>query len=144
MMTTEFTATTNRVRLRKMLEERRRELARAVQNKIRDGRSNGSTELGVIDDAENSEVDIQQDIGFALVQMKSETLHRIDAALRRLEDGTYGQCLECGNEIPNTRLRALPFAVRCKVCEEAREMAGLRERLMPQRRPSELFAGIID
>ena len=57
-----------------------------------------------------------------------------DAATRstrrcaRLEEGTYGDCFECGDEISEPRLRALPFAVRCKDCEEARETAEQRER----------------
>jgi DnaK suppressor protein len=67
--------------------------------------------------------------------MKSETLNKIEAARRRLDEGTYGDCFECGDEISEARLRALPFAVRCKDCEEARETAELRER-MAQRRGS--------
>jgi len=57
-----------------------------------------------------------------------------DEALRRLEEGTYGYCFECGDEVSERRLRALPFAVRCKDCEEAREVAQQRERQMQQRR----------
>ena len=82
----------------------------------------------MLDQGESSEVDIQEDIEFALIQMKSETLNKIDAALRRLDEGTYGNCFECGDEIAEARLRALPFAVRCKDCEEARETAEQRER----------------
>ena len=55
--------------------------------------------------------------------MKAETLKRIDEALSSLEKGSFGYCYECGNEIIEQRLRALPFAVRCKSCEEAREVA---------------------
>jgi DnaK suppressor protein len=65
--------------------------------------------------------------------MKAETLHRINEALERLEEGTYGRCFECGEEIEPRRLRALPFAVRCKDCEEAREVAAQRERVMSRR-----------
>ena len=82
-----------------------------------------------------SDATIQDDIDFALIQMKAETLQRIDEALRRLEDGTYGNCFECADEISQQRLRALPFAVRCKDCEEAREAAAQRERFYSQRRP---------
>ena len=57
-----------------------------------------------------------------------------EEALRRLEEGTYGYCFECGEEISEKRLRALPFAVRCKDCEEAREVKQQRDRLMAQRR----------
>jgi DnaK suppressor protein len=71
---------------------------------------------------------------FALMEMESATLKKIDEALHRLEEGTYGFCFECGEEISEKRLRALPFAVRCKDCEEAREVKQQRDRLMAQRR----------
>ena len=68
--------------------------------------------------------------------MKAETLNKINEALARLEEGRYGLCFECGEEIAEARLRALPFAVRCKDCEEAREVAAQRERSLAQRRGS--------
>jgi DnaK suppressor protein len=122
--------------LKRILEERRREIMSEVQDKIRDVRTEGanSTTHGVLDAAETSEADIQDDIEFALIQMKAETLHKIEEALRRLDEGTFGYCFECGEEISERRLRALPFALRCKDCEEAREVAQQRERLQAQRR----------
>jgi DnaK suppressor protein len=125
--------------LKKMLEDRRRELLNEVQGRIRDVRLEGNKERDVLDQGESSEVDIQEDIEFALIQMKSETLTKIDAALRRLEEGTYGDCFECGDQITEARLRALPFAVRCKDCEEARETAEQRERALAKRGSSGLF-----
>ena len=122
--------------LKAILEERRREIKSEVQGRMRDVRAEGagSSVQGVLDAAESSELDIQDEIEFALIQMKAETLHKIDEALRRLEEGTYGYCFECGDEISEKRLRALPFAVRCKDCEEAREVKLQRDRLMAQRR----------
>lgn len=118
------------VELKRILEERRREILAQVQEKMRDVRAEGGAGegQGVLDAAETSEADIQDDIEFALIQMKSETLHRIEEALARLEGGQFGNCFECGDEISERRLRALPFAVRCKDCEEAREVAERRER----------------
>ena len=95
----------------------------------------------VVDAVETSEADIQEDIEFALIQMKAETLQRINEALDRLDEGTYGRCFECGDEISEARLRALPFAVRCKDCEEAREVAANRERLLSRRAPT-FFADV--
>src|SRR6187431_3656332 len=132
--TTKTSAKTSRYNeLKKMLEDRRRQLMSDVQGRIRDVRGEGSKDREVLDQGESSEVDIQDDIEFALIQMKSETLNKIDAALRRLEDGSYGDCFECGEEIAEARLRALPFAVRCKDCEEARETAEQRERMMARK-----------
>ncbi len=121
--------------LRHILEERRREILSQVQEKMRDVRAEGSLGegQGVLDSAEASEADIQDDIEFALIQMKSETLHKIEEALARLDEGTYGYCFECGDEVSERRLRALPFAVRCKDCEEAREVAAQRERQSQRR-----------
>lgn len=126
------------VELKRILEERRREILAQVQEKMRDVRAEGGIGegQGVLDAAESSEADIQDDIEFALIQMKSETLHRIEEALTRLDEGSFGNCFECGDEISERRLRALPFAVRCKDCEEARELAERRERAMSQRRSS--------
>jgi DnaK suppressor protein len=119
-----------------MLEDRRRELMHEVQGKIRDARADGNKDRDVYDEGESSEVDMQDDIEFALIQMKTETLHRINEALNRLEEGSYGNCFECGDEIARPRLRALPFAVRCKECEQARENAELRARVLARQRGS--------
>ena len=123
--------------LKRMLVERQREIMHEVQGKIRDVRAEGADkDHEVLDPGETSEVDIQEDIEFALIQMKAETLNKINEALARLEEGSYGHCFECGDEIAQPRLRALPFAVRCKDCEEARETAEQRERMQAQRRGS--------
>ena len=125
--------------LKQMLGDRRRELQAEVQGKIRGGREEGSWGgklTDVLDVVESAEADIQEDLEFALVQMKSETLHKVNDALARLEQENYGNCFDCGEEIAEKRLRALPFAVRCKACEEARETAEQRERQLTVRRGS--------
>jgi DnaK suppressor protein len=122
--------------LKRMLEDRRQEILDEVQERIRGQRAEsawGKTNE-VRDEGESSEADIQEDIEFALIQMKAETLNKVNEALNRLEEGAYGFCFDCGDEISEQRLRALPFAVRCKECEEAREIAAERERLLAQRR----------
>ena len=139
---TEATPQSRYSELKRMLEERRREIQAQVQGKMRDVRSEGTLggKLEVFDAVESSESDIQDDIEFALIQMKSETLNKINDALIRLEQGDYGNCFDCAEEIADKRLRALPFAVRCKDCEEAREVAEQRERQVAARRgASSLF-----
>ena len=140
------TATAPRSRyadLKQMLDERRAVIEAEVQGKMRDVRAEGiwgGKQSEVFDAVESSEADIQDDIEFALIQMKSETLNKINNALNRLEQGDYGNCFDCGDEIAENRLRALPFAVRCKDCEEAREVAQQRERQLSARRgASSLF-----
>ena len=74
--------------LKQMLQERQRELVAEVQGKIRGVRAEGAEKPHeVMDQGETSEVDIQEDIELALIQMKAETLNKINEALARLEDG---------------------------------------------------------
>src|SRR5205085_6940421 len=98
------------VELRAMLERRRAELRNEVKGRIRETRS--ATDRERANDQEGAESDIQGDIELSLIQLKSDTLRRIDAALSRLDQGTYGHCLECQGPISKQRLRALPFAAR--------------------------------
>ena len=82
--------------LKQMLEERRREIQAEVQGRMRDVRSEGAwggKQSEVLDAVESSEVDIQEDIEFALIQMKSETLNKIDEALDPARGGRLRQLL---------------------------------------------------
>ena len=132
--------------LKQILEGHRLEIIAEVKDKMRDVRSEGALmpRQGVRDEVESTEADIQDDIGFSLLQMKTETLNKVGEALLGLDVGTYGYCDECGEEISEQRLRALPFAVRCKNCEEAREGVRERDRIVDGRRNSvSVFADII-
>jgi RNA polymerase-binding transcription factor len=111
--------------LKQMLEDRRRE----IHDKLRSLRESLPAEASVVRDAEEQSVDdFVQEVDFALMEMKSETLARIDEAIRRLEDGTYGVCEECGTEIAAPRLTALPFAALCRTCQQNVEEALAQER----------------
>lgn len=125
-------ATIRNAGLKRMLSERRREMQDDVHGRIRDGRADRPND--VRDDLEVSDANIQGDIEFALVQMRAETIARIDDALVRIDAGQYGSCFECAREISDPRLRALPFAVRCQACEQRREEAQARVRRPAQQR----------
>jgi DnaK suppressor protein len=106
------------VLLKNMLEERRRD----ILDKLRSLRESLPVEIGEVRDTEEQSVDdFVQDVDFALMQMKAETLRKIDEALQRLEHGTYGTCADCEQDIPAARLRALPFAALCRDCQEGQE-----------------------
>ena len=113
-------ATKRQASLREALTTYRREMEDEIRGRIRNGRSDGSTREP--DSVDASDVNFQQAIDVSLLQMQAATLAHIDAALRRLDDGQYGYCFECSGPIAAARLRALPFAVRCRECEEAREL----------------------
>ena len=110
--------------LEQMLTGRGRELAEQVHGHLAGvradvtARSHDSQDVGEL--ADN---DLQDEIRLALIQLKAETLNKVNEALSRLAEGRYGACHECGAEITERRLRALPFAVRCTGCEQSREMA---------------------
>lgn len=110
--------------LRAVLEERRRALTAGVAELKRDVRTR-SDEARVPDGQDGAD-DHRDDLDLALLQMRAEMLERIDTALRRLDAGTYGVCGDCDQPIAAERLIALPFAARCRQCEEAREAAAPR------------------
>lgn len=112
--------------LRAMLRDRQRELESVLHQRVRHLPSDRPT--GGLDETEHAEADYQEHIEVALIQMKSETLQRIREALVRLDAGEYGDCADCAAEIAEARLRALPFAVRCRACEELHEHHAARER----------------
>lgn len=60
--------------------------------------------------AENIDSDIQ------VMEMERGLLEEVQAALHRIDDGTYGKCVECGGPIAHERLDALPYAARCIQC----------------------------
>jgi DnaK suppressor protein len=108
--------------IRHLLEQRKRQLTAEMQGLMRTVRYDSRSERGA-DEQDVAEADTRSDIDLAVIQMKAETVARIDAALRRLEQGGHGDCVECGDKISIERLTALPFALRCRECEESREKA---------------------
>jgi RNA polymerase-binding transcription factor len=130
MTTTKDKGTRNRERhqvLKAMLEERRNQ----IHSKLKTLRETLPAEASVVTDAEEQSVnDFVRDVELALIEMTSETLGQIDQALQRLDDGTYGACAQCGAEIAEARLKAVPFATLCRSCQEAQESlhAEARER----------------
>jgi DnaK suppressor protein len=104
--------------LGRMLRERQTELS----DKLRKLRATLPLERAEVRDPEEQRMDeFVRDMDFALLEMESTTLQRIDEALLRLEAGTYGTCASCEEPIAEARLRALPFATLCRTCQEAEE-----------------------
>ncbi len=60
----------------------------------------------------------EKEIEFAIGEHEIAELDALDAALARIEAGTYGECIDCGVNIPAARLHASPEASRCIVCQE--------------------------
>lgn len=98
--------------LLKMKEDALNEISKAVKS----GANSVSGEpSGDIYDQASSERD--RELGMLLGDREREKLANIDEALLRLEDGEYGICEECEEEIPLGRLKVLPFARHCVKCK---------------------------
>lgn len=126
--------------LRHMLEDRRGE----IQQKLRSLRETLPAEVVEVKDPEEQSVaDFVQDVDFALMEMKSATLAKIDDALRRLDEGRYGSCEDCGREIAAARLKAVPFASLCRECQEQQEYREREERQRTQHSEPRLSSELV-
>lgn len=111
------------------MRKRFHELSAEIRGGIRDVRHARAAAPVPVELGEGPDGDDHADVDLTIIQMKAETLRRVEAALSRLDQGRYGRCTECGGEIAAARLAAVPFAVRCTGCEGAREDALRRRRV---------------
>jgi len=109
---------------RKRLEERQRELRQAVTRNTQDGRE-ADSELAqdVADRAANS---YTKEFLFSQSSNERQILTMVEGALSRIRDGSFGECIACGEEINPKRLEAVPWTRHCIGCQEKLEQ-GLLE-----------------
>ena len=107
----------DRTQLRRQLETRRTELTEEVQRLRARIRELGSEPAGAVSEDDP----LEGDLDASLIDIANATLRRIDVALERLSNGSYGRCTRCRGAIAEARLVAMPFAVCCRRCESARE-----------------------
>lgn len=72
----------------------------------------------VPDPGDQSFANLSVDLGNAAVTRDLHELRAIDLARKRMDSGTYGECVSCGYPIPFERLQAMPTAERCAPCQE--------------------------
>ena len=89
--------------------------------KKRRSEANGDLSSMPIHMADIGTDNFEQEFTLSLMQTEEETLDLIEGSLERIEEGTYGQCEECGVKIPKTRLNAIPYASLCVKCATQRE-----------------------
>ncbi len=110
-------------RLRRILLAKRQEVLKEAKEEI--GRfirgENKEIVETALDDGDWSIVDVAEDLNLRKLTLHKQTLNKIDEALRKLDEGSYGICEDCGAEIPEERLKVIPFAIYCVDCMEARE-----------------------
>jgi RNA polymerase-binding protein DksA len=109
------------------VKTRLRERAAQLRGEIRSTleRSSDETHVRIAEQARDAEDDsfsnLIVDLNLAEVDRDADELRRIDGALARLSEGSYGLCEDCGQRIPEARLRAEPTALRCVKCQEVYE-----------------------
>ncbi len=102
-------------KLEEQLLQRREELLRELQGGIGSLRKDAASPTG---DSADVAMDImQEDLYSQLAELESQELRRIEHALQRIREGTYGICEECGQPIPAARLKALPYTTLCVKCQ---------------------------
>ncbi|TRZ77509.1 hypothetical protein D4R87_02625 [bacterium] len=70
------------------------------------------------EEGDNIQERAEYEENIASEQQLEVSLMRVENALKRIEDGTYGKCLKCGGEISEERLMAFPSAENCIECEK--------------------------
>jgi DnaK suppressor protein len=113
-------------RFRTLLEEERRRVKAAIDNIHAEHPGSMSDETGedaVYDNhlADTATETYDRELDYTLEENSEHVLSEIDSALKRIADGTYGQCSNCGRQIPQERLEARPYATLCIDCQRQRE-----------------------
>jgi DnaK suppressor protein len=110
--------------LRKMLLERRQEVLKEIEQLIGHRLSDDAQHRtdSVPDIGDQALLDSQRGRDISILEMRNRTRQNIDEALLRLDEGMYGMCADCGIEISEKRLKAVPFAQRCVACQAKEEL----------------------
>jgi DnaK suppressor protein len=102
----------NYEKYRRILEAKRKDLLSGSSDLEEIAIENAAEEFDRLQQQMNREVAIRN------LDRQSTLLKSVQAALARINDGTYGTCLRCDEEIPEKRLNALPWAAYCVPCQE--------------------------
>lgn len=109
--------------LKKLLMENKRKMWNELRNEIFDklGREYSKQFDNPQDMEDQSLIDLIEDTGLAVADIHRQELTEMDEAIRKLKDGTYGICEDCGEEIAEKRLKIVPFASFCTKCQAMKE-----------------------
>ncbi len=107
--------------IRRALIERRDEMLNVVQSTQAQMAQRVGDHADVSDRASDG---FEDELAAGLMAIEAAQLDDIEAAIRRIDDGVYGLCMNCEKPIPSTRLEVLPFARRCLNCESSAQRYG--------------------
>ncbi len=105
---------------RKKLEEARVQFSREAARKAKSGREAGA-DLAAADVVDRAVSTYARELNFSQSENETQLLQMVNAALQRIDDGTYGECLNCGKEIGLKRLQAVPWTHLCIDCQQKAE-----------------------
>jgi len=111
---------------KKTLEERQRVLRESVSRTEQDGRTADVSDSAQ-DIADRASSSYQKEFLFHQSNNDRQLLLMVDSALERIRQGSYGECVSCGNEINAKRLQAVPWTRYCISCQEKQEKGLLQE-----------------
>ncbi|MBU4319745.1 MAG: TraR/DksA C4-type zinc finger protein [Nitrospinae bacterium] len=119
--------------VRKLLIQKREQIVKEAKIEISKYIKGETRQLvdTALDDGDWSVVDLSEDISLRQLSNHREVMVKIDAALEKLQEGTYGICEDCGGKINEERLKVLPFAIYCKDCQEKIEQLEAIEKERP-------------
>jgi DnaK suppressor protein len=109
--------------LRKLLVDKRAVLVAKLREE-REGRFEANSQREKIEGTpfgDRPALSPDDEMGFAVADRRAGMLAQIELALKKMDEGSYGRCEACDEEINPARLRAHPFAVRCTRCQEVWE-----------------------
>ena len=109
---------------KKRLEDRQRELRHAVSRNELDGRNADAADMAQ-DIADRASSSYQKEFLFHQSNNDRQLLQMVEGALSRIREGTFGECISCGNEINPKRLEAVPWTRHCIECQEKLEKGQL-------------------
>ena len=108
-------------RFRKSLLEERERLSSTIEHLHETNSSSleDETEEETFDNhlADSATATLDREIDYTLEENAENLLRAIDQALERIENGSYGKCERCGQQIAEERLEAIPHATRCIDCQ---------------------------
>jgi DnaK suppressor protein len=111
---------------RKLLEARRIQLRESVARTEEDGRAAQAADTAQ-DIADHASSSYQKEFLFAQSSSERRLLQMVERALSRISEGAYGECEQCGSEINERRLEAVPWARHCIACQEKLERGELEQ-----------------
>jgi DnaK suppressor protein len=102
-----------------LLKRRLHELREAIKQELRQSDNERYVEIagGVPDSGDQSTADLLADLNLAVIDHHIKQFREIEAALARVQEGTYGVCTDCGEDIELKRLWVYPTADRCRECQ---------------------------